>query len=216
MKPFSLGFRQKPDERDMRFPLGQLMGAQVTHPISKAWLPGRVLDQGPTSSCVGHACWQLEAGEPVVLDPPPLSPFDIYGEARKIDEWKDNDDVDAGTSVRAGLNVLKNHGVIQSYYWAESAEQCLEYLLKFGPLVFGTEWTNDMFSPDGKGVIRPTGKSAGGHAWFAYAGQWQEKFITGLTSWGADFGKGGSFKLSLHDIDELFKQGGCAAAVLEA
>jgi hypothetical protein len=216
MKQHALGFRQKPDERDMRFPLGELMSASVSHPVAKVWAPGRTLDQGPTSSCVGHACWQLEAGEPVVLDPIPLSPFDIYGEARKIDEWKDNDNIDAGTSVRAGLNVLKNHDLISAYYWAESAEQALEYLLKFGPLVFGTNWTQDMFNPDQHGIIRPTGNVAGGHAWFAYAGQWESKYITGLTSWGPDFGKNGSFKLSLSDVDELFRAGGCAAAVLEA
>jgi hypothetical protein len=216
MTPYRLGFRQKPDERDDRFPLSELMGASVSHPISKAWRPGRTLDQGRTSSCVGHACWQLQASEPLVLDPPPLSPFDIYGEARKIDEWTDNDDRDEGTSVRAGLNVLKRAGIITSYYWAQSADQCLEYLLKFGPLVFGTDWTQGMMEPDAQSVIRPTGRSHGGHAWFAYAGQWEAGWITGLTSWGDSFGSRGSFKVSRYDIDELFKRGGCAAAVVEA
>lgn len=212
--PHKLGFRQLPDERDKHYPLSKLMGVGVEVPISKAWKPGPTLDQRNTSSCVGHSCWQFQASEPIVKAAV-LTPFDIYDEARLIDEWPDNDFEDAGTSVRAGLNVLKNHGVIQNYYWAESADQALEYMLKYGPLVFGTDWTESMFYPTAEQVIRPTGKVVGGHAWFAWAGQWDEKFITGLTSWGPDFGYNGSFKLSLYDIDELFKRGGCAAAVTE-
>lgn len=211
--PFKLGFKQLPDARDAHFPLSKLMGAQAEIPVSKKWLPGPTLDQ-PGNSCVGHACWQFQCAEPIVREPV-LTPLQIYDEARRIDEWPDNDNVDEGTSVRAGLNVLKRHGVIQNFHWAESADQALEYMLKYGPLVFGTDWTYDMFEPDGQNVIRPTGRSAGGHAWFAYAGQWDDKFITGLTSWGESFGYLGSFKLSLYDIDELFKRGGCAAAVTE-
>ncbi len=212
--PYKLGFKQLPDARDAHYPLSKLMGAPAEMPVSKAWEPGPTLDQRQTSSCVGHACWQFQTAEPI-LQGVVMSPFEIYDEARQIDEWPDNDEKDEGTSVRAGLNVMKSHGIIENYYWAESADQALEYMLKFGPLVFGTDWTEDMFYPDAQAVIRPTGKLAGGHAWFAWAGQWDEKFITGLTSWGADFGYNGSFKLSLYDIDELFKRGGCAAAVTE-
>ncbi len=213
--PYRLGFAQLPDARDKKYPLSKLMGAPAEIPISKRWVQGPTLDQGQTSSCVGHACWQLPASEPMVMGVIPMSPMEIYDEAKRNDEWPDNDNADEGTSVRAGLDVLKRHGMIDSYYWAESADQALEYMLKFGPLVFGTDWHQDMFYPDSNNVIRPTGALVGGHAWFAYAGQWDEKFITGLTSWGTDFGASGSFKISLYDIDELFKRGGVAAAVTE-
>lgn len=213
--PYRLGYKQKEDPRDARYPLAALMGAPVSIPVSKAWLPGGVLDQKQTSSCVGHACYQLLSSEPV-LQEVLLSPMDIYDEARRIDEWADNDDVDEGTSIRAGLNVLRRHGLIQEYYWADGVVQAPEYMLKFGPLVFGTDWTEGMFEPDARGIIRPTGRSAGGHAWFAYACHWQDRYITGMSSWGPDWGIGGSFKISLYDLEELFKRGGTAAAVIEA
>lgn len=213
--PYRLGYKQKEDPRDARYPLSALMGAPTSIPVSKAWRPGAVSDQKQTSSCVGHACFQLLTSEPV-LQEVLLSPMDIYDEARRIDEWADNDDVDEGTSVRAGLNVLRRHGLIQEFYWAESADEALEYLLKFGPLVFGTAWTEGMFYPSSDGIIRPTGRTSGGHAWFGYAGQWQDRFLTGMSSWGPDFGIGGSFRISLYDLEELFKRGGTAAAVIEA
>lgn len=210
-----LGFRQKHDPRDAHYPLTKLMGTPVEIPISKAWRPGPTLDQKQTSSCVGQSCFQFQVSEPM-LKPTTLGPFDIYNQARLIDEWDDNDTSDTGTSVRAGLNVLRNHGIIRNYFWAESADQAMEFLLKRGPLVFGTDWTESMFHPDAGHTIRPIGRVVGGHAWFAYAGQWEEKFITGLTSWGDSFGHNGSFRISLYDIDELFKRGGCAAAVQES
>ena len=212
---YALGFRQKPDGRDTFYPLEKIMGVERENAISKNWLPGPVLNQGPTSSCVGHACFQLQVSEPVVLLPPRLGPFDIYGEARKIDEWQDNDDVDGGTSVRAGLNVLRNHGIIDSYYWAQDAEQCLEFILKFGPLVFGTSWTTGMFDPDPNGYVVPIGSLAGGHAYFGYRADLAKREIIFRNSWDVTYGQGGDFRMRLEDVQDLMEDGGCAAAVRE-
>ncbi len=212
MTPHPLGFRQLEDDRDKQFPLSQLMAAPRVRPVSKSWKTGPTLDQGQTNGCVGYSTYQFQVSEPIVGEPI-LTAQQIYAEARKNDEFPG--EADEGTSIRAGLEVLRKHGIIQNYFWAKSAGEALEYMLKFGPLVFGTQWTEGMFHPDSKGIIRPTGANVGGHAWFGYAGQWKTKFITGLTSWGLDFGKEGSFKLSLQDVDELFRRGGVAAAVLE-
>lgn len=209
----TLGFRQRPDPRDFAFPLSALMGVSSKRPVSKAWKCGPTLDQKQTNGCVGFASYQFQVSEPIVQEPI-LSALQIYAEARKNDEFPGEED--EGTSVRAGLNVLKAHGIIKAYHWAQSADEALEYMLKFGPVIFGTDWTTAMFEPDTKGTIRPTGKTVGGHAWFAHAGQWQRKLITGRTSWGESFGKKGDFLLSLPDINELFKRGGVAAAVVES
>lgn len=212
MTPFPLGFRQLPDERDARYPLSDLMAGAGKRPVSKKWLPGEVLDQGRTSSCVGHACWQLLASEPTMCLSN-LSPYDIYGEARKIDEFPG--DADTGTSVRAGLNVLRNHGGIRAYYWAQGIDDAVEYLLKLGPLVLGIRWADSMFSPDAKGVIHPVGRGGGGHAIFAYAADWKGKFVTLRNSWNATWGKRGDCKISFTDLDKLLREGGVAAAVEE-
>ena len=103
-------------------------------------------------NCVGHACWQFQVSDPIHSDSK-IGPFDIWGEARKIDEFDDR--LTEGTSVRAGLNVLKREGIIKSYYWASSVDEVIEYLLNLGPLVFGTRWSNSMFTPDSNGFIKP-------------------------------------------------------------
>lgn len=214
MKRFATGYRQKPDDRDKAFPLSRIMGSSESRPVSKHWLAGPVLNQGRTNSCVGHACYQLQVSEPLVRSNPPLSPFDIYGEARKIDEWTDNDDVDQGTSIRAGLNVLKQHGVISSYYWANDPDEVLDYLLRFGPLVFGTRWTDSMFEADDNGFVWPVGNGGGGHAYFAYAANWDQKYITCRNSWGNYFGRDGDFLLSFDMVRELLSEDGASAAAV--
>ncbi len=214
MSEIRFGFRQSPDPRDFAFPLSQLMGVAKKRPVSKAWKCGPTLDQKQTNACVGFSSFQFQVSEPNVRTHDVLTPEQIYAEARKNDEFPG--EADEGTSIRAGLNVLKAHGIISAYHWEQTAEEALEYMLKFGPVIFGTDWTSGMMEPDTHGKIRPTGALLGGHAWFAHAGQWAKKLITGRTSWGLSFGKGGDFLLSLPDINELFKRGGVAAAVVEA
>lgn len=215
--PHRLGFKQKPDPRDENYPLSRFMA--LTRPgktVSKFWRPGPVLDQRNTSSCVGRACWQVLAGEPV-LSPlaESLTAMGIYDEARKNDEWPDNDNVDEGTSVRAGLEVLKRHGAISAYFWGKNAAEAGEFLLHFGGLVFGINWTQDMFQPDNNGIIHPTGALAGGHAIYACGCDWRGKFIMFQNSWGRGWGQDGGFKISFADLDRLINDGGVFAAVQE-
>jgi hypothetical protein len=217
MSDLHLGFRQLPNPKDDNFKLSKIMAAEPVMHLSKSWRRGDTLDQKHTSACVGFSSFQFQVSEPFIKSPK-MSPEEIYWWARNNDEFPGN--ADEGTSIRAGLECLRVHGIISNYYWAESAEQALEYLLRFGPLIFGTDWTEHMFTPNENGVIHPTGRSVGGHAWFAHAGRWNSSThagrITGLTSWGPDYGFNGDFELSLTDIDELFKRGGVAAAVVEA
>lgn len=217
MSTFPLGFRQLPNPKDDHYKLSKIMAAPTVEHVSKSWRRGDTLDQKATSACVGFSSFQFQVSEPFVKSPK-LSPEEIYWEARNNDEFPGN--ADEGTSIRAGLEVLRRHGIIAGYYWAESADQALEYLIRFGPLLFGTDWYEGMFAPDESGVLHLDGSIVGGHAWFAHAGRWNSKTgagrITGLTSWGKDWGFDGDFELSLSDIDQLFRQGGVAAAVIEA
>lgn len=213
--PFQLGFKQLPDPRDALYPLGAIMKETATIPISKVWSPGPVTDQGDESSCVGHSTFKLLTSEPVLQDPGIISPSFIYDEARENDEWPTGKETDSGTSVRAGLEVLRRHGLIEAYYWADGAEQILEYLLKFGPLIFGTNWYSDMFHPDSNGMLRVSGSLAGGHSYLVYAGSWQDRTVTLRNSWSESWGKSGDAIMSLADVDNLMRMGGVAAAVIE-
>ncbi len=170
-------------------------------------------DQGAVPACVGFACWQLLASEPVVdEDAESISGFQLYGEARKIDEF---DDASEGTSVRAGLNVLKNMGFISSYHWTPDQEEAVHYLLTTGPLILGVGWRTDMFSPNAQGLITVSGRMEGGHAIFCPSADWQNKVVTLQNSWGTGWGRGGSCHLSFEGLDYLLKEGGCAAACVE-
>lgn len=217
---FGTGYRQLPDPRDQRFPLGALMKAGRERPISKVWKTGPKLNQRDSNSCVGHAAFQFQASEPVVLAVPLLTAFDIYDEARHNDEWPMNDDLDEGTSIRAGLEVLRRHGIVKSYHWLESPDQAPEYLLEYGPLIFGTRWTDSMFYPhsDGRVTIhRGFNEPNMGHAYFAYAADWKAQTITCQNSYGPEWGKGGDFLLSFAQARQLLSEpGSSAAAVLEA
>ena len=178
----------------------------------KNWKPGPVRDQGNVGACVGHACWQFQVSDPIHTDAK-IGPFDIWGEARKIDEFDDR--LTEGTSVGAGLNVLKREGIIKNYYWASSVDEVIEYLLKLGPLVLGTRWSNSMFTPDSNGFIKPVGRDGGGHAYFVYGANMKEKYVRIINSWSTSWGIKGDCLMKFEYVNELLKTGGVAAAVVE-
>lgn len=209
---FATGFRQKPDPRDEKYPLSALMGAEASRPVSKVWRAAQVTDQGTENSCVGHSCWKLIGSEPIVRSPN-ITPSRIYVRSKEeFDEWQDSDY--EGTSVRGGLMVLKSEGIISNFYWAESAEQALEYVLKFGPLVIGVRWTDSMMRPDAMGVIRPVGSGGNGHAVLIYAAHWKQKTLKIRNSWGTSWGRGGDCIIRLQDFDRLLKEEGAACAAV--
>lgn len=214
MTPFPLGFRQLHDERDNLFPLSMAMRAVAETPISKVWRAGPHVNQGQTNGCVGFSCFQFQQSEPV-LTPEEfrLTPEAIYLEARRNDEWPG--EADEGTSVRAGLDTLKRHGIIGSYFWGDDWQECVEFLLSTGPLVLGVNWYRQFFDPDSNGVISIGGPVDGGHAIFCHAADWTNKFITLRNSWGESWGQGGDCLLAFEDFDRLLKDGGVCAACTE-
>jgi hypothetical protein len=61
-------------------------------------------DQGVEGKCVGFGC----ARAMTLVDRVKIDPHRIYTEAQKIDEWEGEDY--SGTSVRAGLDILRRDG----------------------------------------------------------------------------------------------------------
>ncbi len=217
MSKFHLGFRQLPDERDMRFPLSAAMKAVATTPVSKVWKPGPVNDQSSKNTkngCVGYSTFKLLTSEPVVIPPPiPITEEEIYLESRRNDEF--SGEADEGTSVRAGMETLKRHGLISAYYNGRDWQESVEYMLTTGPLILGIPWYQQMFDPDANGVITIGGSIAGGHAIFCYAADWDNKFITLRGSWSTDWGRDGDCLLSFQDFDRLLKDGGVCVSCTE-
>jgi hypothetical protein len=207
------GYRQKKDKRDGDYLLAQLLAAAEPEQelVSQAWKPGPILDQGKTSSCVGHGCYQLLKTEPF-LHTTTLTPFTIYGEARKIDEFPDNVE---GTSVRAGLKVLQAHGHISNYYWARDTDEMIRYLITHGPLIVGTSWLSGMESVDAEGFIKVRGADGGGHCYVIGSYLREKDAFALVNSWGLPWGIEGGALVRVADFQKLLNQGGVAAAVVE-
>lgn len=191
-----------------------------TTKIYQHWRAPQALDQGKTSSCVGHGCHHLLLCSPIRNIKNIPDPYQIYNEAQKIDEWAgENYD---GTSVRAGIKVLVRHGFIESYKWAFDGPTAVNHILNVGPVVTGTDWTTGMMSADEKGFIYPEGKEVGGHCVIWVGANSQEKCpdgnigsVTCLNSWGPNWSRKGRAKLSMKAFDDLIRANGEAAAVFE-
>jgi hypothetical protein len=119
-----------------------------------------------------------------------------------------------GSTLRSGAKVLAKRKRIGTYFFASSVDEALDYLARFGTVVFGTVWTEGMFKPSlfGK-IIRPTGPVKGGHAWLAIGVD--AKYVTIRNSWGTDWGKGGDARISVKDLEDIYMQGGEACAATE-
>lgn len=205
------GFIQLFDPRDEQFPLSiPLAKAPPSNLIVSHWEHGPILDQGSTSSCVGHAAQQILTSTP--FRQKGESPFKFYKWAQDHDEFPPGTQ---GTSIRAGCEALKHFGYIKAYYWAKDVTQMAEYVQKIGPLFVGTDWLTGMDKPDHLGLVQVRGNSTGGHAWVINHVDLQKGIFGGVNSWGPWGPLQGRFLLPIEGFAELFKRGAVAAAVQE-
>lgn len=214
-KEKGLGRLHAPDARDDRFPMRAVVRRIAERDVFRR--PGRVLNQGETSSCVGHAWrgWML-AGPTMFRGRQP-DEFAIYNRARALDEWPENDnDPDFGTSVRAGAKVMREAGRLAEFVWAESTADVVRFLLTRGPVVLGTDWREGMDEPDSAGIVRATGDARGGHAYLCYGYDKDRKRFRCQNSWGASWGQNGRFWIPRADLELLLDAAGEACGALES
>jgi hypothetical protein len=207
----AFGFRQIPDTRDLRFPM-QVGASAAPLPAVKRWRIGTVLDQGAEGACVGFACKHLLTAEPFIQTHGPTA-REIYFESRLNDEFDDRL-VPEGTSVRAGLQTLRRHGLIVAFHWAPDLQTVLRYLATEGPVVVGSNWHS--YSTDFDGRVTFSGQPVGGHAWLCTGYDEREKVLFGVNSWGPSFGKSGEFFVTFADMEnQMHRHGAVVAGVKE-
>jgi hypothetical protein len=231
--PYGLGRRHAPDPRDRLYPAQLVLDRMSPKRRTVPWRRLRVLDQKSTGTCVGHGWRGWFEGEPTMHKPDEgRDAFAIYRQAILLDEWPDNDgeetkpneQLEAGSSVRAGAKAMQQDGYIGSYVWATTAAQIADFVTRVdgSPVVLGTSWMNAMFSPDPKtGLVKVTGGVAGGHCyvtdWFDFTTRRHRCY----TSWGDGFGQkdadgvGGIFWLATRDLDRLLRNQGEACCGVE-
>jgi hypothetical protein len=203
------------DKRDLKYPMRALT-RRIELPTSRLWSSKRayVLDQGETPHCVGFAWAGFLEAAPFMHQLQNADGDRFYALAQELDEWPGSDY--DGTSTRGGAKALQSLGLITGeYVWAQSEEDVWRFVLGRGPVVTGTTWLTDMFTPDAKGYIHATGGEEGGHDWLIIGASLKRNAYRMQNSWGTSWGENGRAWIKREDYKTLLETlgGDCASAV---
>lgn len=211
--PYPLGRIAAPDERDHRFLMATTLPEAPPLLQSVSYRHGPILDQGRTSSCVGHGWRAWLDGAPIRQAGGP-SALELYAAAQRMDEWPGEDY--AGSSVRGGAKALRTMGLISSYVWAFDEPTVKRWMLSGqGGVVIGVNWYAGMFTPDHSGYLSISGALAGGHCvWLRGYNRPRDAYRV-QQSWGADWGQQGHAWLRSADLSRLLVEDGEACCGVE-
>lgn len=205
-----LGRRPLPEgdtEHLEKYPIRQLLPTTVARVERTLLLPYSYrpkYNQGNEGACVGFASsWMMSILNRRFYD----APF-LYHEAQKIDEWEGTDY--SGTSVRAGMEVLRSIGHrflhrhkhehapmiedgISEYRWATTVDEVRTCLAAGVPVTLGVDWMSSFDNPKqksngswwiGEGDL---GTVRGGHAICCYAASDRRQAVKLTNSWGKPY-----------------------------
>jgi len=172
---------------------------------------GPVLDQGQIGSCTGNAAAQALNTVPLRHGRRLLAEIDarnLYHEATVIDGYPGTwPPTDTGSSGLAVAKAAQQSGWVSGYTHAFGLDQCLAALV-LAPVIVGTNWHQDMFTPDPAGYLHPTGAVAGGHEYALIGLDVKRKRVTMLNSWSASWGRNGRAYLTFDDLGTLLANSG--------
>lgn len=203
------------DERSANYRFtAPLVTRSVTHPDYSP-----ISDQGQLGGCVGWT--DLDFINTVVMSRSRkfvcgnqrylvnAKGVEFYHLSTLADEWLDEEypPSDTGSSVLAGAKVLKQLHFVDRYEWATTFNDFLAAVQR-QPVMVGTTWTQGMFDPDSKGVIRPTGDLAGGHAYMIRGVDYQKGQVRMRNHWTRDWGINGEAFIKFDDMKWLLDQQG--------
>lgn len=211
----SLGRRPEFDEKSRNYPIRALVG-DSPELFTKIWECEAWLDQGVEGACVGFSWAHELIAEPEHVPVGEAYARMIYREAQKVDEWPGEDY--EGTSVLAGVKIVKQLGWIEEYRWGFSTNDVLGAIANIGPVVLGTNWYEGMWDTDDNGYIHPTGSLAGGHAILISGYDHERQAVLLHNSWGPSWGVNGRAWVSVSDLEFLLSQRGeiCVPLVRKA
>jgi len=171
------------------------------------------LDQGQTGHCVGFGWSGWVDAKPVEGIYQNADAHALYYECKVIDG---EPLAENGSYVRSGALALRNRGRLAAFAFAKTTAEIDTWINTEGPIVVGTTWTNDMFNPDAKGFVKPTGAVAGGHCYLMLERIDSEGAYVFQNSWGGGWGQNGRFKMKVSDFESLLNDDGdaCCAAEL--
>lgn len=185
-------------------------------------------DQGTEGACVGFASsWAMS-----ILNRQFYDAQWLYRLAQANDEWPgENYD---GTSVRAGMDMLKTYGHkvawkgrnsphdirhgIESYHWARTVDEVRTAIDAGAPVVLGIDWYSSFDNPsihrNESWIGRSTsiGQLRGGHAICCYGASDRREAVKLVNSWGSQFP---TVWLGYKVLERLLAQGGEAAVITD-
>lgn len=208
------------DPRSRNFAIRSLID---TSPVrrNKLWRPGPILDQGYEGACVGFGCTAEALATPVPVNlnrmkyvvprEPNAFALNLYKDAKYIDAWAGEDY--SGTSVLAGIKMMKKYGIVKEYRWAFNTKDIVDSILVKGPVILGIYWYSGMYDAP-NGILKVTGDIVGGHCILAIGYRLAKDAKQGVdsvilqNSWGNNWGINGLAEISLTDLDTLIKNDG--------
>jgi hypothetical protein len=226
---YGKGLRAHPDDRDVMFSSAVLMPITSQDKLVDEifYKTGPRLNQGHTNSCTGHAGKGWLMAEPV-MSAYTTSPseWDLYGEARKLDIWEDNDcggpECDVGSSSRAVAKAMVKRQLMDYYVWLRNAQQVADWMRAGrGGVMLGIPWMNSMHYPIFRrgefktrkphtiGILpviddaRPSG-----HAVYTDAYSEELEAVRLVNSWGEKWSIQGKAWLKLVDLDKMLTRMG--------
>ena len=209
--------RSVPDPRDFQYPMRSLLPSAPSARVSRYWNQSLWWgDQGQTPQCVAYAsvAW-LEDG-PVTqarMPHPIVDPDVLYHECQLYDEIPGTDY--DGTTTRGAMKAMQARGFIQSYHWALTIDDVLQWVLERGPVLIGTNWYSTMMEPDDAGIIHVGGRVVGGHETVLNGVNQHVGLFRGKNSWGRDWGRHGNYYIGTADLERLLAEDGEMCVAVE-
>jgi len=204
----------KYDMRDFRLSdfITPAMRKRAKQTTSSDWAVARILNQGSTPHCVGFAWCGFGISLPVFDDWDNSRGDEIYYQAKIFDGEPGQEN---GSTTRSGVQAFQYFGLLSSYAFATSLDDIVTWLLVNGPVVTGTNWYNQMMSPDSTGLIKVGGSIVGGHEWMLSGVDTVTRKLKGTNSWGTEFGINGQFFIGFDDYQRLLNEQGDACTAVE-
>jgi len=209
---FTLGRNPSPfDARDYKLSayIPKLAGLEQ----SRDWpYNAEPLDQMDKPHCAGFAGINWEINTPVESKHTNQDGHDLYYLCKVLDGEPEQEN---GSCIRSVAMVLQYKKRLLAYAWAAHVDEISWWLLNKGPVICGTNWTYDMFTPSPEYVIQPTGKNMGGHAYII--NEKREGFYGIMSSWDNYWGYPGQCKsyMEISQFAELLRQQGEAMTAVE-
>lgn len=205
-----LGRNQNPfDAND--YNLRDFIPRMVSLETESDWkFPAPSLDQKNTPHCVGFAGANFRVNYPTFTPQTNADGDKYYYKSKEYDGQPLQENGSCGRSL---AKALVYYGVIQAYAFALDIPTLDYWLLNKGPIMVGTVWTMDMFSPDADNVIHCTGSEAGGHEYLLNAKKPGWKRIH--NSWSDSWGIKGEAWISDEEFEKIFSYNGDALTAVE-